>query len=41
MLATLAFLFGGFAAEMAKPVNCNLINQQSARHRQSRLEESA
>lgn len=41
MLAALAFLFGGFAAELAKPVNCNLIHRPAARQPVRRQEDSA
>lgn len=41
MLAALAFMFGGFAAELAKPVNCNLIHRPAARQPQRRPQESA
>jgi hypothetical protein len=27
LLATFAFLFGGFTTELLKPVNCNLIHR--------------
>lgn len=30
LLATLAFLFGGFTTELLKPVNCNLIHRPAA-----------
>jgi hypothetical protein len=39
MLAALTFLLGGFAAELAKPVNCNLIHRPSAQQRVRRQQE--
>jgi hypothetical protein len=39
MLAALAFLLGGFAAELARPVNCNLIHRPAARQPQRRQQE--
>lgn len=31
MLAALTFLFGGFAQELARPVDCNLLHRPAAR----------
>ena len=39
LLAALTFLFGGFAAELASPVNCNLIHRPSAQQPVRRQEE--
>jgi hypothetical protein len=39
MLAALAFLFGGFATELARPVNCNLIHRPAARQPVRRQQE--
>jgi hypothetical protein len=39
VLAALAFLVGGFAAELARPVNCNLIHRPSARQPARRQQE--
>jgi hypothetical protein len=41
MLAALTFLFGGFAAELARPVNCNLIHRPAARQPVRRQQEPA
>jgi hypothetical protein len=40
MLAALAFLFGGFTAELARPVNCNLIHRPAARQPLRRQQET-
>lgn len=39
MLAALTFLVGGFAAEMARPVNCNLLHRPAARQPARRQQE--
>jgi hypothetical protein len=39
LLAALAFLFGGFAAELARPVNCNLIHRPAAQQPVRRQQE--
>ena len=39
MLAALTFLVGGFAAELARPVNCNLIHRPSAQQPVRRQQE--
>ncbi|HEY0062220.1 MAG TPA: hypothetical protein VGC21_08865 [Telluria sp.] len=31
VLGALAFLMGGFTAELARPVNCNLLHRPAAR----------
>lgn len=36
LLATLAFLFGGFTAELLNPVNCKLIHRPAAQQRHRR-----
>jgi hypothetical protein len=39
MLAALTFLFGGFAAELGKPINCNLIHRPAAQQPVRRQQE--
>jgi hypothetical protein len=41
VLAALAFLFGGFSAELARPVNCNLIHRPAAQQPVRRKQDSS